>query len=603
MFQPVLDPLGGSLGLSSLVAALPLVVFFVLLGVLRVQAWLSGLAALATSIAVAVAAYGMPVGQSLNSAVLGALFGLFPIMWIVVNALWVYQMTVDTGHFEVLRRSFGKLSDDQRLQAVIVAFCFGALLEALAGFGAPVAISSVMLIALGFKPFKAATVALVANTAPVAFGAMGTPVITLSELTGLPLEDVSSMVGRQTPLLAAVVPLLLVYLVDGRRGVRQTWWPALVCGLSFAAAQFVCSNYMSVELTDVVAALVSVGMLVLVMRTTKIPAPEPADISGDDEAGGPSPAKGGATPDGGAATGGTGAGTGPGTGAEPATRTRSPQTGTTADTTAGTTADTTADTGTKPYAETQDSTRAAVNAYLPYAVIIVIFALTKLPAVKTVLEEKGTVLFNWPGLHVADPVSGKPAASTVFKFDWLPATGTMLLLSGVITAVLLAVSPRVATRAYGRTLHQLRWAILTVATVLALAYVMNLSGQTATIGNFIAGAGAALAFLSPVLGWLGVAVTGSDTSANALFGILQVTAAKNSGYAPELLAAANSSGGVLGKMLSPQNLAIAAAAAGLGGREPELLRKVVGWSLALLLLMCVLVFLQSTSVLGWMLPA
>jgi lactate permease len=567
VFQPVLDPLGGSLGLSSLVAALPLVVFFVLLGVLRVQAWLSALAALAASVVVAVAAYGMPVGQSLNSAVLGALFGLFPIMWIVVNALWVYQMTVDTGHFEVLRRSFGKLSDDQRLQAVIVAFCFGALLEALAGFGAPVAISSVMLIALGFKPFKAATVALVANTAPVAFGAMGTPVITLSELTGLPLEEVSSTVGRQTPMLAAVVPLLLVFLVDGRRGVKQTWWPALACGLSFGVAQFVTSNYLSVELTDVVAALVSVGVLVLVMRTTDVPAPA-AEGASDGEADGTDGAAGSGAADSGTSGSGTG-----GTGSSGGTGTAT---------------------------EVQDDRRAAVNAYLPYIVIIAVFAVSQIPAVKAVLE-KGAVLFDWPGLDVADPVTGKAAASTVFNFNWLPATGTMLLLSGLLTAALLVISPRVAVRSYGRTLRQLRWAILTVAAVLALAYVMNLSGQTSTIGHFIAGAGPALAFLSPVLGWLGVAVTGSDTSANALFGILQVTAAKNSGYAPELLAAANSSGGVLGKMLSPQNLAIAAAATGLGGREPELLRKVVGWSLALLLLMCVLVFLQSTSVLGWML--
>jgi lactate permease len=572
VFQPVLDPLGGSLGWSSLVAALPLVVFFVLLGVLRVQAWISALAALAASVVVAVAAYGMPVGQSLNSAVLGALFGLFPIMWIVVNALWVYQMTVDTGHFEVLRRSFGRLSDDQRLQAVIVAFCFGALLEALAGFGAPVAISSVMLIALGFKPFKAATVALVANTAPVAFGAMGTPVITLSELTGLPLEDVSSTVGRQTPLLAAVVPVLLVYLVDGRRGVRQTWWPALACGLSFAVAQFVTSNYLSVELTDVVAALVSVGVLVLVMRMTTIPSVAAEDASEAEEPG----TEAGGTPGGTGTSGGTGASGGTG----------SAGTGT--------------GTGTGTATEVRDGRRAAVNAYLPYAVIIAVFAVSQIPAVKAVLE-KGAVLFDWPGLHVADPVTGKPAASTVFNFNWLPATGTMLLLSGVLTALLLSVPPGVAARSYGKTLRQLRWAILTVAAVLALAYVMNLSGQTSTIGHFIAGAGAALAFLSPVLGWLGVAVTGSDTSSNALFGILQVTAAKNSGYAPELLAAANSSGGVLGKMLSPQNLAIAAAATGLGGREAELLRKVVGWSLALLLLMCVLVFLQSTSVLGWML--
>lgn len=578
MFQPVLDPLGGSLGWSSLVAALPLVVFFVLLGVLRVQAWLSALAALGTAVVVAVAAYGMPVTQSLNSAVLGAVFGLFPIMWIVVNALWVYQMTVDTGHFEVLRRSFSKLSDDQRLQAVIVAFCFGALLEALAGFGAPVAISAVMLIALGFKPFKAATVALVANTAPVAFGAMGTPVITLSQLTGLQLEDVSSTVGRQTPLLAAIVPVLLVWLVDGRRGVRQTWVPSLACGLAFAVSQFVCSNYISVELTDVVASLFSVGVLVLVMRVrgsyTLLPVEE--QESGPQESGG----AGGASASPSGTSGGTASGTSGGTGS-------------------GTAAGTDTEVPAAPAAE--DSPRAALKAYLPYAVIIVIFAVTQIPAVKTVLE-KGAVVFDWPGLSVADPVTGEPVAATAFNFNWLPATGTMLLLSGVLTAALLSISPGIAVRAYGRTLHQLRWAILTVAAVLALAYVMNLSGQTATIGHGIAGAGAGLAFLSPVLGWLGVAVTGSDTSANALFGTLQVAAAKSSGLSPELLASANSSGGVLGKMLSPQNLAIAAAATGLGGREAELLRKVVGWSLALLLLMCVLVFLQSTSVLGWMLP-
>ncbi|MGH3323199.1 MAG: L-lactate permease, partial [Streptomyces sp.] len=493
MFQPVLDPLGGSLGWSSLVAALPLIVFFVLLGVLRVQAALSALAALGTAIVVAVAAYDMPVGLSLNSAVLGALFGLFPIMWIVVNALWVYQMTVDTGHFEVLRRSFSKLSDDQRLQAVIVAFCFGALLEALAGFGAPVAISSVMLIALGFKPFKAATVALVANTAPVAFGAMGTPVITLSTLTGLPLEDVSATVGRQTPMLAAIVPVLLVFLVDGRRGVKQTWWPALACGIAFAVSQFVCSNYISVELTDVVASLFSVSVLVLVMRMSKTHTPATATAAGDTAP----------------VTGPTGTGDRDGgrAGGDAATPS-APETG-------------------RPGTDTdvQDSPRAAFNAYLPYLVIIVVFAVTQIPAVKEVLE-KGAVLFDWPGLHVADPVTGKPVASTVFNFNWLPATGTMLLLSGVITAVFLAITPGVAVRAYGRTLHQLRWAILTVATVLALAYVMNLSGQTSTIGHGIAGAGAGLAFLSPVLGWLGVAVTGSDTSANALFGTLQVAAAK-----------------------------------------------------------------------------
>jgi lactate permease len=576
VFQPVLDPLGGSLAWSSLVAALPLIVFFVLLGVLRLPAAVAALASLASAVVVAVTAYGMPVGQTLDSAALGAVFGLFPIMWIVVNALWVYQMSVDTGHFEVLRRSFSRLSDDKRLQAVIVAFCFGALLEALAGFGAPVAISAVMLIALGFGPFKAATVSLVANTAPVAFGAMGTPVITLAQLTGLPLSDVSATVGRQTPVLAAIVPLLLVFLVDGRRGLRETWSPALCCGLAFAAAQFVCSNYISVELTDVVASLFAVGVLVAVMRAGKARVGAGAAVGA-----------GGAGTSGGKADASPVSPVSPASPASPVNPANPDVNGSTED-------------GGSGRSDQRDGTGAAVKAYLPYVVIIVVFAVSQLPPVKALLAH-GSALFPWPGLHIADPVTGHASSTTVFTFNWLPATGTLLLLSGVITACLLPVRPSVAVRAYGHTLHQLRWAILTVAAVLALAYAMNLSGQTATIGHEIAGAGAALAFLSPVLGWLGTAVTGSDTSSNALFGILQVTAAKSSGFRPELLAAANSSGGVLGKMLSPQNLAIAAAATGLGGRESELLRKVVGWSLALLLTMCVLVWLQSTSLLSWML--
>ncbi|MET8536627.1 L-lactate permease [Streptomyces sp. NPDC005065] len=556
MFQPVLDPLANSLAWSSLVAALPLIVFFVLLGVVRLKAHWSGLAALGTAVVVAITAYDMPTGQAFDSAAEGAVFGLFPIMWIVVNALWIYQMTVDTGHFEVLRRSFSRLSDDRRLQAVIVAFCFGALLEALAGFGAPVAITSVMLIALGFEPFKAASAALLANTAPVAFGAMGTPVITLARLTGIPLDTVSSAVGRQTPLLAAVVPLLLVTLVDGRRGIRETWPPALACGLSFAVAQFTCANYISTELTDVVAALTALGVTVLVMHATKIGVPgsarrrlqPPPVIAGGSE------------------------------NADPALLARL-----------------------RTISEAKDRPGAVARAYLPYAIIIVVFAVSQLNSVKAWLAH-GAETFAWPGLHVADAATGAPSKATIFAFNWLPATGTLLLFSGLVTALALQVRPGIAVRAYRRTLHQLCWAVLTVASVLALAYVMNLSGQTTTIGHWIAATGAGMAFLSPVLGWLGVAVSGSDTSANALFGVLQVNAAKGAGLSPELLAAANSSGGVLGKMISPQNLAIAAAATGLGGREPELLRRVIGWSLALLLAMCALVYLQSTPVLGWMLP-
>ena len=262
MYTQVFDPVSDSLGLSSIFAVLPVLTLFVLLGGLRLKAQWASLISLGVAMLVALIVYDMPVDQTLLSASEGATFGLFPIMWIVVTAIWVYNMTVETGHFAVLRRSFGAISDDQRVQAVIIAFCFGALLEALAGFGTPVAITAVMLIALGFKPIKAAAVALVANTAPVAFGAIAIPITTLAEITGLPMDDLGAMVGRQTPLLALIVPLILIGMVDGARGIRQAWPVAVVGGVVFALAQFVCSNYISVELTDIVASLLATGALV-----------------------------------------------------------------------------------------------------------------------------------------------------------------------------------------------------------------------------------------------------------------------------------------------------------------------------------------------------
>src|SRR5215210_1397027 len=266
MYKQVFDPVGDSLGLSSIFAAIPIVVLFVLLGGIKMKAHWAALIALAAAIIVALAVYSMPVGQAFDSAAEGAVFGLFPIMYIVFMALWIYNMTVATGHFAVLRRAFNRVSDDQRVQAVIIAFSFGALLEALAGFGTPVAITAVMLIALGFQPIKAAAVALVANTAPVAFGAIAIPIITLGEITGLPKEDLGAMVGRQTPLLALFVPLILVGMVDGMRGVRQAWPAALFGGIVFALAQFACSNYVSVELTDIVASLLSTGAIVALLQ-------------------------------------------------------------------------------------------------------------------------------------------------------------------------------------------------------------------------------------------------------------------------------------------------------------------------------------------------
>jgi lactate permease len=553
MYQQVYDPVGDSLGLSAIFAVLPLVTLFVLLGGLKWSAHWAAITSLGVAIVVALAVYTMPVGQVFDSALLGAVFGLFPIMYIVWMAIWIYRMTEATGHFAVLRRSFGRISNDQRVQAVIIAFCFGALLEALAGFGTPVAITAVMLIALGFQPIKAAAVALVANTAPVAFGAIAIPIITLGEITGIPKEDLGAMVGRQTPVLALFVPLILVGMVDGMRGVRQAWPAAVVGGVVFAIAQFACSNYVSVELTDIVASLLATGAIVALLQVWQ---PSEPIIGGRFQRAGPQIA--------GAAV------------ADPALE-REVR---------------------RKDDDHRDSRGEIIGAYAPYLIIIVVFAFAQIGAVKTFLEGLGTE-FGWPGLNVTN-ADGEPVSATTFKFNWASAAGTLLLLSGLLTMLALRVSPARALRVFLSSLDQLKWATLTVAAVLSLAYVMNLSGQTITLGLWIAGAGGILAFLSSIIGWLGVAVTGSDTSSNSLFGALQVSAAQEAGLNPTLLAAANSSGGVLGKMISPQNLAIGAAAVGLGGREGELFRRVLGWSLLLLLLMCVLVYLQSTPVLEWM---
>jgi lactate permease len=530
---------------------IPLATLFILLGGLKLRAPIAAVCALLSAILVAIIAYKMPVGQSLDAALEGAAFGLFPIMWIVWNAIWIFKMTQETGHFEVLRRSTAAISDDQRIQAVIIAFSFGALLEALAGFGTPVAMTSIMLVGLGFKPIKAASVALVANTAPVAFGAIAIPIVTLAGLTDLPKEDLGAMVGRQTPFLALFVPLILVGMVGGWRGVKAVWPAALTGGVTFAVMQFVCSNYISVELTDIVASLLSIAAMVALLRVWQPNEPLRGERFNR-------PAIAGAAVH-----------------------------------------DPTHEATVRRREGTGRDTRGDVwLAYAPYLIIIVVLALAQWGPVKDLLAH-GEKDFSWPGLHILNS-KGEAPSSVTYKFGWLPAAGTLLLISGLLTMLVLRISPARALRCYGAMLDQLKWATVTVMAVLALAYVMNLSAQTLTIGTWIAGAGGVLAFFSPIIGWIGTAVTGSDTSSNSLFGVLQVTAAKQSHLDPTLLAAANSSGGVLGKMISPQNLAIGAAAVGLAGKEGDLFRKVIGWSLLLLLIMCVIVYLQSTSVLSWM---
>ncbi|WP_183652637.1 lactate permease LctP family transporter [Prauserella isguenensis] len=562
MYQPDTAPVGGSLALSALVAALPLVTVFVLLGVFRVKAHWAGLSALGTALVVAVVAYGMPVDLAALAATEGAAFGLFPILWIVLAAIWLYQLTVVSGRFEDLRAAFGRLSPDPRVQAIIIAFCFGGLLEALAGFGAPVAITGMMLVTLGFPPLRAAITVLLANTAPVAFGAMAIPIVTAGELTGIPYEQIGAVVGRQTPILALVVPLLLVAVVDGRRGIRQTWPAAVVTGAVFAFAQFVCSNYVSVELTDIVSSLAGAAALVVLLRFWQ---PKGSDDVRD------------------ALQNGTLPNPGSGDGVEPTGN---------------------ADTATRTLAAPRDQlTRSrTLWALFPYLLVIGVFSVVKLWKPLGELLASTTVEIPWPGLHGAIlTASGEPTSTTIYSLEWLSSPGTLLAVCGIVVAAAYRLPMSTATREFVSAATSLRWPALTVAGVLALAYVMNQSGQTLTIAMWIGGAGAAFSFLSPVLGWLGVAVTGSDTSANALFATLQQGVASKVGIDPTLLVAANSSGGVMGKMISPQNLTIATSAVGLVGRESDLFRCVVKWSLGLLLVLCALTALQA-SVLSWMLP-
>ena len=563
-FTQKLDPVANSLAASAVVGIVPLLVVFLLLGVFKTKAYVAALSGLVAAILVAVLAYHMPVGLALLAGTQGGVFGVVPIMWIVLCAIWLYQLTVTSGRFEDLRDVFDSISDDPRIQALLIAFCFGGLLEALAGFGAPVAITATMIIALGVAPLRTAGTVLLANTAPVAFGAIAIPITTAGALTGIPAAQIGAVTGRQAPILALFVPLLLLLIVDGRRGLREVWPVALVTGLGFALAQFVTSNYISVELTDIVASLAGLAGAVIFLRFWQpVGSAEARDRLAAE---------------------------------------RDAQMG--------------AGTFTAHVPRPLTAHRVWMGLF-PYLLVVAVFSASKLvtpiknflvgnPAVKNAAGAQidfGTdVKIAWPGLdgHVLG-ANGKPVGATVYTLPWLSSPGTLLLICGIIVALVYRVSASTAAKDFLDTVRKLKTAILTVASVLALAYVMNLSGQTITIGTWVAGTGAFFAFLSPVLGWFGTAVTGSDTSANALFAKLQATAGAKAGIDPTLLVSANTTGGVVGKMVSPQNLTIAASSVKLDGKESVILRTMLPWSLGLLLFLCVLVYLQST-VLSWMLP-
>lgn len=583
MFRQITDPIAGSLILSAICAALPLLLLFVLIGGFRVKAPKAALASLVLSIVLAVVGWKMPIGQALSSTAEGIAFGLFPILWILVNALWVYRLTVATPWFEVLGQTIRSISRDHRILAILIAFGFGALLEALAGFGAPVAIAAAMLIAAGMKPLKSAMVALVANTAPVAFGAMGAPIIALAGVTGLSQDALAKMAGRQG-IIAVVVPLVLVYIVDGRRGLKQTWPVAVVAGIVFSLSQFIASNYMAFALTDVVAAVGTVAAVMGMLRFW-----QPAETIGSTEVD-DSASSTLLVP----------------VGAAGATVRSTPSYSSSRSVTEAFAAAATAGTGDAAKPPLEDNSRPRgrhiLMATAPYLIIIVVFSIAQLPSVKAWLTANGSyVIKKWPGLDVVN-AKGKTPSAMKFTFDHIKGIGTMLFISGVATMALYKVSAAKGLRIYKEGVYALRWTIVTVCLMLALAYVMNLSGQTTTLGVALAATGGLFAVLSPVIGWIGTALTGSDTSSNALFGQLQVSAAHQSGLSPVLMAVSNSTSGALGKMVSLQNLAVAAAAASLEGGENILFRKMLWPSLALLTLLAGFIFLQSTSILSWMVP-
>ncbi|MCQ1947671.1 L-lactate permease [Arthrobacter sp. zg-Y1116] len=576
-FTPSTDPVLNSVALSALVALLPLLTFFFLLAFAKTRAYVAGAWALLVALAVGVFGFGMPLGLALLSATQGAAFGLFPVVWIIVMAVWLYQVTVLSGRFEDLRRVFDAIGGgDLRVQAILVAFCFGGLLEALAGFGAPVAITVTMLLALGIAPIRAATAVLVANTAPVAFGALAIPITTAANLTNYTGDEIGAVVGRQTPVLALFVPLILLFILDGRRGLRDCWPVALFTGVVFSIFQFLCSNYFSYELTDIVASLVAMLAAVGFLRIWH-----------------------------------------PRNGAEAGQRMKAELAEARADgwTPSGTGAASDVLTAADDTAEDRLTPSRAWMALFPYVAVIVIFGFVNLWTLGVDVPEalaKTNIEIPWPVLHEALLDSnGQTQSSTIYSFEWLISPGTLLLITGLIVALVYSrfnengrypLTMGAAVREIWTTAVRMRSAALTILGVLALAYVMNFSGQTVSIGTWLAATGGFFAFLSPVLGWIGTAVTGSDTSANALFAKLQQTAGIEAGLDPQLMVAANTGGGVMGKLISPQNLAIGAAAVNMSGQESVLLRKVIGWSVLLLLALCILVYLQSTPVLEWMLP-
>lgn len=554
-WSQVYDPLGNAV-LSTFLAALPILVLLGTLGFLKVRAHHAALLGLITSLIVATLVFGMPVKLALSTVVYGATYGLFPIGWIILNVIFLYQLTNERGLFDILRQSITGLTQDRRLQLLLVAFSFGAFFEGASGFGTPVAVTGAILMGLGFTPLAASGLSLIANTAPVAFGALGTPIIGLQSVTGLDLRSLSAMVGRQLPFFSLIVPFWLIWAFAGFRGMLEIWPAILVAGVCFAVPQFLISNFHGPWLVDVVSAIISLASLAVFMRfwhpkrIWRFPGEEPTTESPShkDHHEEKDVAR-----------------------SEPQTAVKS---------------------------EIRNSKSAILQAWLPWIILSVIVFTWGLPQTKSLLDGFSAPKIPVYGLDKVvlrvPPIVPKPTAeAALFNFNWLSATGSGILLASIIAGLVMGFSIPGLLRVYWKTLKLVRFSLLTIAAMLAIGFTTRYSGLDATLGLAFAKTGFLYPFFGTMLGWLGVALTGSDTSSNVLFGSLQKITAGQLGLSPTLMAAANSSGGVMGKMIDAQSIVVASTATRWYGHEGEILRYVFFHSLALAALVGILVFLQA----------
>ncbi|SOE36553.1 L-lactate permease [Delftia acidovorans] len=555
IWQQNYDP-AGNIWISALIALIPIIFFFLALTRFRLKGYQAGTVTVALALGVALLFYKMPVSAALASAVYGFFYGLWPIAWIIVAAVFLYKISVKTGQFDVIRSSILSVTPDQRLQLILVGFCFGAFLEGAAGFGAPVAITAALLVGLGFKPLYAAGLCLIANTAPVAFGAMGIPIIVAGQVSGVDAFAIGQMAGRQLPFMTVLVLFWLMAIMDGWRGVKETWPAVLVGGGSFAVVQFLTANFIGPELPDITSAIVSLVALTLFLKVW-----QPKRIFRFDTEG-----------EGGKAV----------AVAAPAITSGAPLT-------AG----------------------AVIKAWSPFIILTAMVTIWSIKPFKALFAAGGpmaSTVINIPVPFLHNLVEKTPPVvaaaapyGAVYTFNWLLATGTAILIAALITITFTRLSPAKAVATLGETFRELAVPIYSIGMVLAFAFVANYSGLSATLALALAHTGQAFTFFSPFLGWIGVFLTGSDTSANALFAALQATTAQQLGLPQVLTVAANTTGGVTGKMISPQSIAIACAAVGLAGRESDLFRFTVKHSLMFAVIIGVITTLQA-YVFTWMIP-